>query len=309
VRIVVTGGAGFIGSHVVDRLLSDAHEVVVVDDLSTGRRDNVDAAARLHVVDLRAPELLRIVDATRPAAVVHLAAQAAVSRSVADPAFDASVNVLGMLNLLEACRRAAVRDVVYISTGGAAYGDTEVVPTPETHLTRPASPYGVSKVAAELYLDCWAGLHGARGVSLRLANVYGPRQNPEGEAGVVAIFTRRLLSGRACVINGDGEQTRDYLYVADVADAIARALARPMATGPINVGTSRETTVNEIYRVLAAAAGVDRAAEHGPSRPGEQRRSALAWERARTLLGWAPTTSLERGLADTVAWARAHDGR
>ena len=307
-RIVVTGGAGFIGSHVVDRLLQDGHEVTAVDDLSTGRRENVNAAARLHVADVRAPGLARIVDATRPGTVVHLAAQAAVSRSIADPAFDASVNALGMLNLLEACRGAGVRDVVYISTGGAAYGDTEVVPTPETHLTRPASPYGVSKVAAELYLDCWAPLHGARGVSLRLANVYGPRQNPEGEAGVVAIFTRRLLSGRSCTINGDGEQTRDYVYVGDVADAVARALARPTATGPINVGTSRETTVNEIYRLLARAAGVDRAAEYGPARPGEQRRSALAWDRARHVLDWAPTMPLERGLAETVAWARAHGG-
>jgi len=279
-----------------------------VDDLSTGTRTNVNGAARLHVVDLRAPELPRIVDATRPDAVVHLAAQAAVSRSVADPVFDASVNVLGMLNLLEACRSAGVRDVVYASTGGAGYGDTEVVPTPETHLTRPASPYGVSKVAAELYLDCWTGLHGARGVSLRLANVYGPRQNPEGEAGVVAIFTRRLLSGRPCVINGDGEQTRDYVYVGDVADAVVRALTRPAATGPINVGTARETTVNEIYRELARAAGVDRPAEHGPARPGEQRRSALSWERARRLLEWAPRIPLERGLAETVAWSRANGG-
>jgi UDP-glucose 4-epimerase len=308
VRIVVTGGAGFIGSHVVDRLVRDGHEVAVVDDLSTGRRENVNDAARLHVADLRGPELRQIVDATRPMAVVHLAAQAAVSRSVADPAFDASVNVLGMLNLLEACRAGAVRDVVYISTGGAAYGDTDVVPTPETHPTRPASPYGVSKVSAELYLDCWAALYGSRGVSLRLANVYGPRQNPEGEAGVVAIFTRRLLSGRPCVINGDGEQTRDYVYVADVADAVARALARSTAIGPINVGAARETTVNELYRRLARAVGVERAAAHGPPRPGEQRRSALAWERAHRLLEWAPSTDLDRGLAETVAWARAHDG-
>jgi UDP-glucose 4-epimerase len=163
-------------------------------------------------------------------------------------------------------------------------------------------------VAAELYLDCWAGLHGARGVSLRLANVYGPRQNPEGEAGVVAIFTRRLLSGRSCVINGDGEQTRDYVYVGDVADAVVRALTRPAATGPINVGTSQETTVNEIYRVLARAAGIDRPADHGPARPGEQRRSALRWERARLLLEWAPSTPLDRGLAETVAWARGSGG-
>jgi UDP-glucose 4-epimerase len=289
-------------------LVAGGHEVAVVDDLSTGARANVNAAARLHVADLRAPELLRIVDATRPDAVVHLAAQAAVSRSVADPVFDASVNILGMLNLLEACRRAGVRNVVYVSTGGAGYGDTDVVPTPETHVTRPSSPYGVSKVSAELYLDCWAGLHGARGVSLRLANVYGPRQNPEGEAGVVAIFTRRLLSGRPCVINGDGEQTRDYVYVGDVADAVVRALTQPAATGAINIGTGRETTVNEIYRVLARAAGVDRLAEYGPARPGEQRRSALSWERAKRLLEWAPSTPLERGLAETLAWAQASGG-
>jgi UDP-glucose 4-epimerase len=304
----VTGGAGFIGSHVVDRLIADGHEVAIVDDLSTGARTNVNPGARLHVADVRAPELLRIVDATRPGAVVHLAAQAAVSRSVADPGFDASVNILGMLNLLEACRSANVRNVVYISTGGAGYGDTDIVPTPETHLTRPASPYGVSKVAAELYLDCWAGLHGARGVSLRLANVYGPRQNPEGEAGVVAIFTRRLLSGRSCVINGDGEQTRDYVYVGDVADAVVRALTRVSATGAINVGTGRETTVNEVYRVLARAAGIERPAEHGPARPGEQRRSALSWDRARGLLEWTPTTPLDRGLAETVAWSRSNGG-
>jgi UDP-glucose 4-epimerase len=289
-------------------LLADGHGVAVVDDLSTGTRVNVNAAARLHVADLRAPELLGIVKATRPDAVMHLAAQAAVSRSVVDPGFDASVNILGMLNLLEACRGAGVRDVVYISTGGAGYGDTDVVPTPETHLTRPASPYGVSKVSAELYLDCWARLHGARGVSLRLANVYGPRQNPEGEAGVVAIFTRRLLSGRPCVINGDGEQTRDYVYVRDVADAVVHALTRPAATGAINVGTARETTVNEIYRLLARVTGVDRPADNGPARAGEQRRSALSWERARHLLEWAPTTPLDRGLAETVAWSRANGG-
>jgi len=300
VRIVVTGGAGFIGSHVVDRMVQDAHEVTALDDLSTGRRENVNPAARLHVVDLRAPELGRIMDAIRPGAVIHLAAQAAVSRSVADPVFDASVNVLGMLNLLEACRAVGVRDVVYISTGGAAYGDTEVVPTPETHVPRPASPYGVSKVAAELYLDCWAGLHGARGVSLRLANVYGPRQNPEGEAGVVAIFTRRLLSGRACTINGDGEQTRDYVYVGDVADAVARALASADVTGEVNIGTGVETSVNDLANSLVAIEGRSLAIRHAAERPGELRRNALAVDKAARWLGWRPSVTIAEGLKRTL---------
>jgi UDP-glucose 4-epimerase len=186
--------------------------------------------------------------------------------------------------------------VLYTSTGGAAYGDTDAVPTPEDHPTRATSPYGVSKVAAERYLECWAGLTGGSTLALRLANVYGPRQSPHGEAGVVAIFAHRLLAGEPCVINGDGEQTRDYVYVGDVADAISRALAHPEATGVANVGTGVETTVNDVYRRLARAAGVTRAARHGPAKPGEQRRSALDAGRAKALLGWTPATSLDEGL-------------
>jgi UDP-glucose 4-epimerase len=303
-RVLVTGGAGFIGSHVVDRLLDDGHTVEVVDNLATGRRERVPEAVRLHVCDLRDERLGAVVAAARPDIVVHVAAQAAVPRSVADPRFDASVNVLGTINLLEACRGAGVRRTVYTSTGGAAYGDTKVMPTPEDHPLRPASPYGVSKVTAERYLECWAGLTGGRGLTLRLANIYGPRQDPAGEAGVIAIFTSRLLVGAACVVNGDGEQTRDYVYVGDVADAVARAVASGDATGIANIGTGVETTVNELYRRLARLTGVDRAAEHGPAKPGEQRRSVLDAAHAKSLLGWRAATSLDEGLSKTVAWFR-----
>lgn len=303
-KVLVTGGAGFIGSHVVDRLLAAGHAVDVVDNLATGRRERVPAAARLHVCDLRDARLDAVVDAARPVVVVHVAAQAAVSRSVADPRFDASVNVLGTIALLEACRRAGVRRAVYTSTGGAAYGDTEVLPTPEDHPLRPSSPYGVSKITAERYLECWAGLTGGRAVTLRLANVYGPRQDPAGEAGVIAIFTSRLLSGAPCVVNGDGEQTRDYVYVEDVADAVARAVASGDVAGIANIGTGAETTVNELYRRLARLTEVRRPAEHGPAKPGEQRRSLLDASRAKSLLGWSATTPLDEGLTRTVAWFR-----
>jgi len=302
VRILVTGGAGFIGSHVVDRLLPDGHVVAVVDNLSSGRQANVPAGATLHVCDIRSTRLAEIVAAHRPEAVVHVAAQAAVARSVIDPVFDASVNLLGTLTLLAACRRVGVRRVVYTSTGGAAYGDTDVLPTPEDHPTRATSPYGVSKVTAERYLEVWADLSGASVIALRLANVYGPRQDPHGEAGVVAIFTHRLLAGEACVINGDGEQTRDYVYVGDVAEAAARALARAEAVGVINIGTGMETTVNELYRRLARLAQLDRAPSHGPAKPGEQRRSVLDAGRAKAVLGWTPATTLDEGLARTLAY-------
>jgi UDP-glucose 4-epimerase len=262
----------------------------------------VNPAATLHVCDIRSPRLHALVAQARPDALVHVAAQAAVARSVVDPSFDASINVVGTLTLLEAGRRAGARRVVYTSTGGAAYGDTDVLPTPEDHPARATSPYGVSKVAAERYLECWAGLTGGRVLSLRLANVYGPRQNPLGEAGVIAIFCHRLLRGEPCVVNGDGGQTRDYVYVEDVADAVARALARPDATGVVNIGTGIETSVNDLYRRLARAAGVERAAEHGPARPGEQRRSLLDASRAKALLGWTSATAIDEGLAKTFTW-------
>jgi UDP-glucose 4-epimerase len=303
-RVLVTGGAGFIGSHVVDRLLEDRYTVEVVDNLATGRRERVPAAAQLHVCDLRDERLGGVVAAARPEVVVHAAAQAAVPRSMTDPRFDASVNVMGTINLLEACRRAGVRRAVYISTGGAAYGDTKVMPTPEDHPLRPASPYGVSKITGERYLECWAGLTGGHGLTLRLANIYGPRQDPAGEAGVIAIFASRLLAGAPCVVNGDGEQTRDYVYVGDVADAVARAVASGEATGVANIGTGVETTVNELYRRLARLVGVTRAAEHAPAKPGELRRSVLDAAHAKSLLGWRASTSLDEGLGKTIAWFR-----
>jgi UDP-glucose 4-epimerase len=302
-RVLVTGGAGFIGSHVVDRLVAAGHTVAVVDDLSTGLAANVNPRATLHKCDITTTELPRLVQSTRPQAVVHLAAQAAVTRSVEDPLFDASVNVLGSINLLEACRRVGTERVVYISTGGAAYGDTDVLPTPEEHPTRATSPYGVSKVAAERYLECFAELTSMAGLTLRLANVYGPRQRPDGEAGVVAIFARRLLAGQRCTVYGDGEQTRDYVYVADVAEAAEIALTSG-ATGVVNISTGRETSVNALHRHVAAAIGVEREPEYAAPRPGEVRRSGLANARARALLGWEPRNPLERGIGATLEWMR-----
>ena len=299
-RVLVTGGAGFIGSHVVDRLLRQGHEVSVVDDLSTGRRELINRAARFQRCDIRSRRLPRLIATWRPDAVVHAAAQASVARSLTDPDFDASVNIGGTLALVRASGAAGVRALVYISTGGAAYGDTSIVPTPEEHPVLPSSPYGVSKTAAERYVECYGPLLDMRTLVLRLANVYGPRQNPQGEAGVVAIFADRLLRGEACVINGDGEQTRDFVYVEDVADAVLRGLERGEATGVVNIGTGVETTVNAIHARLARTAGVTLAATHGPAKPGEQRRSALAVARAGRVLGWTPATTLDEGLARTL---------
>jgi UDP-glucose 4-epimerase len=305
VKVLVTGGAGFIGSHVVDGCIGAGHQVAVVDDLSTGHREQVHRAARLHVVDLRSSALDDVFRAEAPEAVIHLAAQASVSRSVANPRLDAEINVLGSINVFEAARQVGARRVVYVSTGGAGYGDTDVIPTPEDHPSRPVSPYGTSKVAAELYLGCWEALHGLRGVVLRLANIYGPRQDPHGEAGVVAIFTDRLLRGEPCLINGDGLQTRDYTYVGDVADAALLALERPDVAGAINIGTGIETTVVALFEALRDAAGGKGEARHGPARPGEQRRSLLDPSRALRVLGWAPKVTLDEGLRRTVAAVHA----
>jgi UDP-glucose 4-epimerase len=300
-RAVVTGAAGFIGSHVVDRLREAGSEVVGIDDLSTGRRENLPPDVDLHEADVRDAKAMRaIVGDARPDTVVHLAARASVPRSVEAPEEDAAVNVVGTATMLEAARRAGVRRFVYVSTGGALYGDTEQVPTPEDAPIRPMSPYGTSKWGGELYCDLYARLHGASAVTLRLANVYGPGQDPFGEAGVIAIFCERLKSGGRPTVFGDGRQTRDYVYVGDVAD-VTVAAADADVTGALNVGTGAETSVLELVDGLREAAGANGFdPEHAPERPGEVRRSCLDPGRARHELGWRAGTSLRDGLRATL---------
>ena len=302
-KVLVTGGAGFIGSHVTDVFLDAGHEVWALDDLSSGRRENVRPEVRLVVADIRSPEAARLVESERFEVMCHLAAQMDVRRSVADPRFDADVNVGGFLNLLEAARKSGLRKVVFSSTGGAIYGDQDVYPAPESHPTRPVSPYGVSKASGELYLGYYRAQYGLKSVALRYANVYGPRQNPHGEAGVVAIFSGRLLRGETCVVNGTGEQTRDFVFGPDVAQANLLAATRDIE-GPINVGTGIETDVNRLYAFLASAAGTDRPAKHAPAKPGEQMRSSVDPTRAGEVLGWRPTVALAEGLRRTVDWFR-----
>ena len=302
-KVLVTGGAGFIGSHVTDVFLDAGHEVWALDDLSSGRRETLRSEVRLVVVDIRSPDAARPVEAERFEVVCHLAAQMDVRRSVADPRFDADVNIAGFLNLLEAARKSGVRKVVFSSTGGAIYGEQDVYPAPESHPTRPVSPYGVSKASGELYLGYYRAQYGLASVALRYANVYGPRQNPHGEAGVVAIFSERLLRGETCIVNGTGKQTRDFVYGPDVARANLLA-ATGEIEGPINIGTGIETDVNRLYALLARAAGVDRPAQHAPAKPGEQMRSSVDPSLAAKVLGWRPAVALEEGLQRTVGWFR-----
>jgi UDP-glucose 4-epimerase len=303
VKVLVTGGAGFIGSHVTDVFLDAGHEVWALDDLSSGRRENLRPEVRLVVLDIRSPDAARMVESERFEVMCHLAAQMDVRRSVADPRFDAEVNIAGFLNLLEAARKSGVRKVVFSSTGGAIYGEQDVHPAPESHPTRPVSPYGVSKASGELYLGYYRAQYGLASVALRYANVYGPRQNPHGEAGVVAIFSERLIRGETCAINGTGEQTRDFVYGPDVARANLLAATRDVQ-GPINIGTGIETEVNRLYALLARAAGVDRPAQHAPAKPGEQMRSSVDPSFAAKVLGWRPAVALEEGLQRTIGWFR-----
>lgn len=300
-KIVVTGGAGFIGSHVCDLFLSRGHEVLAIDDLSSGRVENLDPRVKLHRLDIRSREAAQLILEQRPQALAHLAAQMDVRRSVADPRFDSDVNIGGFINLLEAAVRAGTRRVVFSSTGGAIYGEQDVYPAPEGHPQRPCSPYGVSKAAGELYLNYYRQQHGLGYVALRYANVYGPRQNPHGEAGVVAIFCDRLREGRDCTIFGDGGQTRDFVYCEDVARANLAALESDYV-GAINIGTGLETDVNALYARLAEAAGSARPAVHAEGKPGEQRRSCIDPALAGRILGWSPQVAIADGLARTYAW-------
>jgi UDP-glucose 4-epimerase len=302
-KVLVTGGAGFIGSHITDALLQAGHGVVVLDNLSSGKRENVPSAAELVVGDIRSPEAADLIKGGRFDAVVHQAAQIDVRRSVADPRFDAEVNLLGMLNLLEAATASGVKRFLFASSGGAAYGEQDVFPAPETHPTRPVSPYGASKAAGELYLGYYGVEKKLSFCALRYANVYGPRQDPHGEAGVVAIFTGRCLTGKPCTIFGDGGQTRDYVYVGDVARANLAALGSSHV-GAVNVGTGRETSVTDLHRAIAEVTGAKLPATFEAARPGEQRRSCIDPSLAGRVLGWKPEVTLAEGLARTAAFFR-----
>ncbi|MBM4363166.1 MAG: NAD-dependent epimerase/dehydratase family protein, partial [Deltaproteobacteria bacterium] len=298
-RVLVTGGAGFIGSHLVDAFVARGYEVTALDDLSSGRAENLPAGARLARLDIRAPEVGALMDEIRPELLVHHAAQMDVRKSVADPGFDADVNVVGTLRLLEHCRRVGTTRVLFASTGGAIYGDQEQYPASESHPTRPLSPYGVAKLSVEHYLHYYAVQFGLRTTCLRYANVYGPRQNAEGEAGVVAIFSRKLLAGAAGTIYGTGEQTRDFVFVGDVVRANLAALERDL-TGAYNVGTGVETSVNALYDGVCRAVGRELAPLSAPGKLGEQLRSCLDAGALRRAAGWSPATSLDAGLAATV---------
>jgi UDP-glucose 4-epimerase len=307
-RSLVTGGAGFIGSNLVDALLERGDEVIVIDDLSTGRRENVAGAlergARVLEADVRdAVGMREIAEDVRPDRVFHLAAQIDVRKSAAQPAFDAQINVIGTINMLEAARAAGARRFVNTSTGGAIYGEGQVIPAPEDHPAAPEAPYGMSKQAAEGYCELFRRLYGVSTVSLRLANVYGPRQDPLGEAGVVAIFCGKLLGGERATVFGDGLQTRDYIYVDDVVSAQLAAAASDSG-GPFNVGLGVESTVLDLVKALGGLGAGELEYEHAPERPGEVRRIAVDPSRARKELGWEPRVGLAEGLERTLGSLR-----
>lgn len=306
-KVLVTGGAGFIGSHVVDRLVEEGHQVVVVDDLSSGRRKHVNRAASLYKLDVQSGRLERVFRNERPNIVIHLAAQVSVRRSVEDPMFDAQVNVLGTMNILHQAVRHGVRKVIYSSSGGAIYGEQDIYPTAESHATKPLSPYGISKLCGEHYLSYFQRVGGIQVVSLRYANVYGPRQDPEGEAGVVAIFIRKLLNNEQPIINGNGRQTRDFVFVDDVAEANLVAM-RQDSQGVYNVGTGVETSVNELFRMLTGLTGSPCKEVHGPAKLGEQMRSVIDSSKLKQELGWEPEIDLTKGLEKTVAYFREQMG-
>ncbi|MBN2013891.1 MAG: SDR family oxidoreductase [Candidatus Altiarchaeota archaeon] len=298
-KIMVTGGAGFIGSHIVDKLVERGYEVVVVDNLSTGRKENLNQNARFHELDLRSKEdLERVFKENNIRKVIHQAAQASVIKSVREPDFDAEVNIIGTINLLECCRRYDTEKIVYASTGGAIYGEPEHLPMDEEHPIKPLSPYGLGKYVSELYMSLYHRLYGLKCTALRYSNVYGPRQDPHGEAGVIAIFSKKLLEDKQPIIFGDGKQTRDFVYVRDVVEA--NLLALEGVNGTYNICTGKQTSVNEIFEMLRNITGKKTKAAYEEERKGEVRYCSLNYSKAEKALKWKPKTGIEKGLKETV---------
>jgi len=300
-KILVTGGAGFIGSHLVDKLIEKGHNLLVIDNLSTGFKEHINKKAKFQQMDIRSVAIDKIIEKEQPTAVYHLAAQVDVRKSLEDPNLDVEINISGSINLLKSCIKHKVDKVIFASTGGAIYGEQEYFPADENHPAFPISPYGVAKLTVEKYLHCFYENFGINYVSLRLANVYGPRQNPKGDQGVVAIFCGRLVNGEKVTIYGDGTQTRDYVYVDDVVRAFVSAL--DYGTSEIfNIGTGIETDVNRLYETLSEKVGSNSNKSYGPARLGEQRRSVIDFAKAKKELDWEPITNLKEGLEKTLEY-------
>lgn len=302
-KILVTGGAGFIGSHLTDALIAKGHIVVVIDNLSTGSRKNVNPKAKFLKADLADHKKIeKIIKKEKPEVIFHLAAQMSVQESVKNPVFDAENNILASFNLINLAKKYSVKKFIFASTGGAIYGDTKNRPTPETEKEWPLSPYGIAKLSVDKFLNYCQKIHGLNFVSLRYANVYGPRQNPHGEAGVIAIFLNRMLARKQPVTNGDGEQTRDYVYVGDVVNANLLALKNFKKTGIYNVGTGKETNVNDLFGEINKRFGGNFKEVHGPAKPGEQKTSCLSFARMKKDFGWKPKVDFKKGIKKTYEW-------
>ena len=301
-KVLITGGAGFIGSNIADRLIELGHSVTIVDNLATGKKENISKKCVFYEYDIREKDLIGIFKKETPDIVIHNAAQLSVRLSVEDPLYDSSVNVLGGLNVFNCSSQCGVRKVIFASSGGTVYGEQEKFPADESHGTNPISPYGVAKLTSEKYLNYFNNAYGLKYTALRYANIYGPRQDPLGEAGVVAIFAKKLLTGQTPVINGDGNQTRDYVFVGDTVKANIKAIESDFV-GCVNIGTQSETTVNELFNILKSASGKsDLNESHGPAKPGEQYRSVLANGLAKKVLAWEPVVNINEGLEKTYKW-------
>jgi len=301
-KILVTGGAGFIGSTLVDKLINEGHEVAVLDNLASGKKDYINSQAKFFEVDICVPEVAEVFATFQPEIVYHLAAQIDVRVSLNDPALDNKINAVGSLNILENCRLNNVKKFIFVSTGGAIYGEAEEIPTTEKAPTYPLSPYGIHKLTTEKYCKFYNEVHGLNYTILRFANVYGPRQYKGGEAGVVAIFIEHAVTGKTCFINGDGLQTRDYVYVDDVVTALSKA-KEVNYQGEINIGCAKEITVLDIVEAIKKT-GIDFSPEHKPGIPGEQRRSCLSYTLANKILGWEPTVDINEGVKRTIEWTK-----